>query len=92
MTILDGFRVDGQVAVVTGAGKGIGRAIAIGLAQAGADVAVASRTQSDLDAVADEIRAIGRKAVAIATDATDKATRNPRTAFMETPSGLLRGL
>ncbi len=61
------------MAVVTGAGKGIGRAIAIGLAEAGADVALASRTQSDLDAVAEEIRALGRQALAIATDATDRA-------------------
>lgn len=73
MGILDSFRLDGQVAVVTGAGKGIGRAIAIGLAEAGADVAVASRTQADLDAVAEEIRALGRRALPLATDATDAA-------------------
>ncbi|MCE2843282.1 MAG: SDR family NAD(P)-dependent oxidoreductase, partial [Novosphingobium sp.] len=73
MGILDKFRLDGQVAVVTGAGKGIGRAIAIGLAEAGADVAVASRTQADLDAVADEIRALGRRALPLVTDATDAA-------------------
>ncbi|MEP3420352.1 MAG: SDR family oxidoreductase [Erythrobacter sp.] len=71
MGILDKFRLDGEVAVVTGAGKGIGRAIAIGLAEAGADVAVASRTQSDLDAVAQEIRALGRRALPLATDATN---------------------
>lgn len=71
MAILDSFRLDGQVAVVTGAGKGIGRAIAIGLAEAGADVAVASRTQGDLDSVAGEIRALGRRALPLATDATD---------------------
>ena len=71
MGILDSFRLDGEVAVVTGAGKGIGRAIAIGLAEAGADVTLASRTQSDLDAVADEIRALGRRALPLATDATD---------------------
>ena len=70
MGILDRFRLDGEVAVVTGAGKGIGRAIAIGLAQAGADVALAARTQSDLDGVADEIRALGRRALPMATDAT----------------------
>ena len=70
MGILDRFRLDGEVAVVTGAGKGIGRAIALGLAQAGADVALASRTQSDLDGVADEIRALGRRALPMATDAT----------------------
>ncbi len=71
MGILDKFRLDGQVAVVTGAGKGIGRAIALGLAEAGADVAVASRTQADLDAVAAEIRALGRRALPLVTDATD---------------------
>ena len=70
---MDNFRLDGQVAVVTGAGKGIGRAIAIGLAEAGADVALASRTQTDLDAVAEEIRALGRRALPLATDATDMA-------------------
>ena len=73
MAILDRFRLDGQVAVVTGAGKGIGRAIAIALAEAGADVALASRTQSDLDSVAGEIRAFGRRALPLATDATDAA-------------------
>ena len=70
MGILDRFRLDGEVAVVTGAGKGIGRAIAIGLAEAGADVALASRTQADLDAVAAEIHQLGRRALPLATDAT----------------------
>lgn len=73
MGILDRFRLDGEVAVVTGAGKGIGRAIAIALAEAGADVALASRTQSDLNAVAAEITAMGRRALPLATDATDGA-------------------
>lgn len=73
MGILDRFRLDGEVAVVTGAGKGIGRAIAIALAEAGADVALASRTQADLDNVAAEITALGRRALPLATDATDGA-------------------
>lgn len=71
MGILDKFGLSGEVAIVTGAGKGIGRAIAIGLAEAGADVAVASRTQSDLDEVANAIRALGRRALPLVTDATD---------------------
>ena len=71
MSILEQFRLDGKAAVVTGAGKGIGRAIAIALAEAGADVALASRTQSDLDDAASEIESLGRRALPFATDATD---------------------
>ncbi len=68
MNVMDQFRLDGQVAVVTGAGRGIGRAIALALAEAGADVAVAARRTNEIEAVADEIRALGRNAAAITTD------------------------
>ena len=54
--ILDRFAIPGRVAIVTGAGLGIGRGIALGLAQAGADVALAARTESDLEEVAGVIR------------------------------------
>jgi 7-alpha-hydroxysteroid dehydrogenase len=66
--ILDDFRLDGRVAIVTGAGKGIGRGIAIGLAEAGADVVVGARTQADLDEVVSRIEETGRRGLAVVTD------------------------
>jgi len=71
--ILDRFRLDGRVALVTGAGKGIGRGIAIGFAEAGADVVCAARTAADLDDVAAEISALGRRALAVPTDVMETA-------------------
>ena len=62
------FSLQEQVAIVTGAGRGIGKAIALALADAGADVVVAARTASDIEATAKEIIARGRKALAVPTD------------------------
>ena len=69
--ILDRFRIDDQVAVVTGAGRGLGAAIAIAFAEAGADVVISSRTQSELDGVAERVRATGRRAHVVAADLSD---------------------
>src|SRR5580698_4424257 len=63
-----------QIAVVTGAGRGIGRAIALKFAQEGADVAVVSRTHQNSEKVANEIRALGRRAWAHAVDVGDAGT------------------
>ncbi|HEV7523736.1 MAG TPA: glucose 1-dehydrogenase [Acidimicrobiia bacterium] len=68
--ILDEFRLDGRVAIVTGAGKGIGAGCARALAEAGADVVCAARTQADIDVVADQVGALGRRSLAVATDVT----------------------
>ncbi|MFN0069759.1 MAG: 3-oxoacyl-[acyl-carrier-protein] reductase [Limisphaerales bacterium] len=62
-----------QAAVVTGAGRGIGRAIALRLAGDGADVACVSRTAENSEKVAAEVRALGRRAWALAVDVTDPA-------------------
>jgi 7-alpha-hydroxysteroid dehydrogenase len=70
--ILDRFSVSGKVAIVTGSGQGIGRGIALGLAEAGADVVVAARTASDLESVSERIRQLGRRALAVPTDVTER--------------------
>jgi len=64
------FDLKGKVAIVTGGGRGIGRAISLGLAGAGASVVVCSRTQKEVDSAADEIRQKGGKALALVTDLT----------------------
>ena len=69
--ITEQFRLDGKVALVTGAGKGIGKGIAVAFAKAGADVALVARTKDDLEAVANEVRAMGRNAAVISADVTE---------------------
>lgn len=66
--ILDKFRLDDRVAVVTGAGRGLGAAMALAFAEAGADVVIAARTQSQLDEVAEQIRGTGRRAHVVVAD------------------------
>jgi 2-deoxy-D-gluconate 3-dehydrogenase len=61
----------GKVALVTGAGRGIGRAIAVGLAEAGADVCVTARTVAEIDETAEAVGALGRSTLAVPADATD---------------------
>ncbi len=69
--ILDRFRVDGQVAVVTGAGRGIGAATAVALAQAGADVVISARHADQLEKVAAQVEEAGRRALVVPADLMD---------------------
>ena len=73
MILMSGI-LDGKKAVVTGAGRGIGKAVAVTLAQAGADVVCLSRTQANVDETAAEIRDLGHQAWAFAVDVADAAS------------------
>ncbi len=66
--VLERLKLDGRVAVVTGAGRGLGRQMALALADAGADVVCAARTADQVERTATDIRALGRRAVAQPTD------------------------
>jgi 7-alpha-hydroxysteroid dehydrogenase len=70
--ILERFRVEGRVAVVTGAGRGIGAGSALALAEAGADVVCAARTQEQIDETAAAVRDLGRRALAVPCDVTQR--------------------
>lgn len=71
--ILARFRVTDRVAVITGAGRGVGAATAVAPAEAGADVVLAARTETDLRAVADRVTAAGRSALVVPADLSDPA-------------------
>jgi 2-deoxy-D-gluconate 3-dehydrogenase len=81
------FGLEDQIAIVTGASQGIGRTLAIALAQAGADVALVSRTRSDLEAVAQEIEAAGRKALVMPADIRDVSQIRKRVDEVHTTFG-----
>ena len=65
---IPGFGLSGKTAIVTGATKGLGYGIVLGLAMAGADVIIASRTHADCERVAKEIRSMGKRALAVSCD------------------------
>ena len=72
MAVLDAFRLNGRVAVVTGANRGIGRALAVALAEAGADLALLARQPETCASLIEEARALGVRAEAFAADVASK--------------------
>jgi 7-alpha-hydroxysteroid dehydrogenase len=69
--ILDRFRMDDRVAVITGGGRGIGAATAVAMAEAGADVVIAARTEDQLRQIAAQVEAAGRRALTVSGDLSD---------------------
>ena len=74
--MLESLSLDSRTAIVTGGGTGLGKAMVLSLARAGADIVVAARRQPLIQAAAGEVRALGRRALAIPTDVTDSAQVN----------------
>ncbi|MFC1984696.1 SDR family NAD(P)-dependent oxidoreductase, partial [Chloroflexota bacterium] len=67
------FSVEGKVAIVTGAGRGLGKAIALILAEGGANITALDLTTKQIEQTAEEVRQLGRKALVITTDVTKEA-------------------
>ncbi len=74
--ILDSLSLDGKVAIITGASQGLGHAMALKFAEAGADIVAASRTKEKLDQTAGEVRKLGRKCLVVPADVTQSAQVN----------------
>ena len=67
------MKLENRIAIITGGGRGIGRSTALAFAKEGADIVLAARTDTEITAVAEEVKALGRRALAIATDIQLKA-------------------
>ena len=89
--VLDQLSLEGKVAIVTGSGRGLGKAMAMALADAGADLVVTSRTESEIREAAQEIRELGRKVLAVAADIWNSpARKGGRAPGVVRPVNLVR--
>jgi NAD(P)-dependent dehydrogenase (short-subunit alcohol dehydrogenase family) len=79
----------GKTALVTGAGRGIGRAVALGLASAGADLTLLARSQPELDEVAEHAKALGARAVVVPTDLADQSALAAAIAYVRKECGVI---
>ncbi len=77
---LEKLRLDGKVAIVTGGGTGLGKAMALAMAEAGADIVVAGRRPGPIQDTATQVKALGRRGLAIPTDVTDSSQVNALVA------------
>jgi 7-alpha-hydroxysteroid dehydrogenase len=89
VAILDLFRLNGQVALITGGGGGLGSAIARAYAEAGADIALVGRTRAPLEVVCSEVRAFGRRCLVIPADVTEPAAAERMVAATVAQLGTL---
>ena len=62
------MKLENRIAIITGGGRGIGRSTALAFARAGADIVLAARTDTEINAVAEEVEQLGRRALAVKTD------------------------
>jgi NAD(P)-dependent dehydrogenase (short-subunit alcohol dehydrogenase family) len=83
------FDLSGKISLITGAGRGIGRAVALALARAGSDAALVARSEDELEAVAQEIRSLGRRAAAFPADLTQTQHLSSLTEKIERAMGAI---